>query len=277
MSDIPPAPLTRELEEAKRLVLRAGERIMRHYRADDLVVEMKPGNEPVTEADRAASQIIVAGLRAAFPGDIVISEESADDLRRLKAERVWFIDPIDGTKDFVRGREGFAVMIGLAIAHRPALGVVYQPVHQRMFTAVGGEAWFHTPDAEPRRLRVSEVTEAHEIRMLSSQSQRSPAVSQLKNSLGIRNAVSISSIGLRLCLIALGERDLYANPSSNCRVWDTCAPEAILHAAGGRLSDASGALLRYDRTDMRRKSGVVATNGYLHEAVLARLAPLLGR
>jgi 3'-phosphoadenosine 5'-phosphosulfate (PAPS) 3'-phosphatase len=113
--------LARELEVASALAREAGALVVaiRDRGPAALGVEHKAGDEPVTVADRAASELIVAGLAAAFPDDVIVSEESADDLARLGASRVWFVDPIDGTKDFIRGTEGFAVMIGLCVDARP--------------------------------------------------------------------------------------------------------------------------------------------------------------
>ncbi len=260
-----------EVAVAERLAREAGALVMR-YRSDDLAVEMKAGNEPVTEADKRASALIVSGLRAAFPDDVVISEENADDLRRLDADRVWYVDPIDGTKDFIRGREGFAVMIGLACGHVPTLGVVYHPLHDRLFIAADDGAYFLAPGAPPRRLQVSEVQSTDDLRLVASSSNRNRTIDQVKSALGIRDEYNIGSVGLKLALIALAERDLYVNPNSYCKVWDTCAPEAILRASGGKLTDVYGQPLRYDLEDIGRPSGLVASNGVVHDRVIARLA-----
>ena len=99
-------------------------------------------------------------------------------------------------------------------------------------------------------------------------------IDEVKTALGIKNEFNIGSVGLKLGLIALDERDLYVNPSSKCKGWDTCAPEAILHHAGGRMTDVHGELLRYDVEDTHHKRGLVASNGPLHAGVVAKLAPV---
>lgn len=276
MTDQPSTAFTRELEVAERLAREAGALILR-MRSPDIEVDFKAGDEPVTEADRSASRLILQGLIAAFPDDVHISEENADDLRRLAAERVWYVDPIDGTKDFIRGHEGFAVMIGLAVGHRPVLGVVYEPVHDRIFRAADGEAWFQARSKPPRRLEVSTVTDSAEIRLVASKSNRTRKIDEVKSALGIRDELNVGSVGLKLCLIALAERDLYVNPSSHSKVWDTCAPEAILRAAGGRITDVHGQPLHYDQQDVHRRDGLVASNGHVHDEVIARLGPLFAR
>lgn len=264
--------LGRELETATALAREAGALVLA-IRRRGFTVEMKPGDEPVTVADRSASELIVRGLRAAFPDDVVISEESDDDLARLSAPRVWYVDPIDGTKDFIAGRAGFAVMIGLAVAHQPVLGVVYQPEGDNLFTAAPGQG----ARFGDRVLRVSEVREAAQIRLVASASHRTPEIDEVKNALGISNELNIGSVGLKLALIALAERDLYVNPSAKSKLWDVCAPEAILRAAGGVLTDALGAPVRYDQADLHCRSGLVASNGHVHAEVVARLAPLFAR
>lgn len=263
----------RELDAAERLAREAGRLVMR-LRGGDLDVEMKDGNEPVTEADKRASALIVQGLAREFPGDVIISEENADDLRRLQAERVWYIDPIDGTKDFIRGRDGFAVMIGLTEGHRPVAGVVYQPVHERLFAGADAGAWLAVPGQAAQPIQVSEVDDFARIRLVASRSNRTGKIDRVKSTLGIADELNIGSVGVKLCLIALGERDLYVNPSSHSKSWDTCAPEAILHAAGGKLTDVHGAALPYDLEDTRRRKGLVASNGRLHDPVIAHLRPL---
>jgi 3'-phosphoadenosine 5'-phosphosulfate (PAPS) 3'-phosphatase len=127
--------MERELAVAGSLARDAGALILGYF-GTNLTVDSKQGNEPVTRADREASELIVRGLRDAFPDDVIISEEAPDDARRLDARnRVWFVDPLDGTRDFIRGRKGFAVMIGLCVDGRPTCGAVFQPHGARLYTA----------------------------------------------------------------------------------------------------------------------------------------------
>jgi len=269
-------PLGDELTAAAQLAEAAGEAILR-IRRGDLGVEMKPGDEPVTIADRAASDLIVAGLREAFPDDAVISEESADDRARATAARVWYVDPIDGTKDFIRGEDGFAVMIGLCVDGTPAMGLVHQPTTGRTWWATPAGAWTGAPGAATARLTVSDVRDAAGIRLVASKSHRSADIDRVKELLGIGNELNVGSVGLKLCLIAMGERDLYVNPWPKCKAWDTCAPEAILRGAGGELTDTHGDRLRYDTVDLTRPEGLIASNHWVHGDVVARLATLFPR
>jgi 3'(2'), 5'-bisphosphate nucleotidase len=272
--------MNREVERAAELARAAGALVtsIRDQGLAALGVEAKPGDEPVTVADRAANELIVSGLRTTFPGDVIVSEESvAHDRARLTAERVWYVDPIDGTKDFIRGEDGFSVMIGLCIARRPAMGVVYQPTRDRLYWTGGTAdgAWLTEGGAAPRRMAVSAVEDPGAIRMVASRSNRGPALEQVKSALGIKDELAIGSVGLKLGLIASGERDLYVNPWPKCKAWDTCAPEAILVAAGGMLTDTKGGAIRYDEEDLARRGGLVASNGRIHTGVLARLGHVM--
>jgi len=266
--------LARELEVARRLALEAGEVALR-YHGTDLKVERKDEGEPVTRADKEANAVIVGGLTREFPDDALLAEETPDDGSRLRKDRVWMVDPIDGTRDFIRGRDGFSVMIGLCTAGRPALGVVWQPIGRRLYFATRGEgAWMSEGDAAAARIHVSDVRTPEHIRLVASKSHRTPVIDEVRARLGISDELNVGSVGLKLGLIARGLRDLYVNPSSKSSAWDTCGPEAILVEAGGRLTDLWGREIDYRAPDVRNRDGLVASNGHLHELVLEKIRPL---
>ncbi|MBP9088550.1 MAG: 3'(2'),5'-bisphosphate nucleotidase CysQ, partial [Kofleriaceae bacterium] len=268
--------LATELALARALAAEASVVVM-GIRNGNLQIEYKPGDEPVTVADRQASDLIAAGLAAAFPNDIVISEENPDDLRRITAQRVWYIDPIDGTKDYIAGRDGFAVMIGLCLNGEPVLGVVAQASCQRTYVAAHGRgAWLEQPGRPDQALLVSTVTVAGDARLVASQSHRTQDIDRVKTELGIRDEKNIGSVGLKLALIAEGTRDLYVNPTPKAKLWDTCAPDAIIRIAGGQLTDLSGLPLNYRQPSIAHHRGMVGSNGLIHRETITRLAPLFG-
>jgi 3'(2'), 5'-bisphosphate nucleotidase len=267
-------PLGRELRVACDLAVAAGVEILK-LRRGELGVEFKPGDEPVTIADRRASELIVAGLTAAFPADVVISEELADDPRRLAARRVWYVDPIDGTKDYIRGADGFSVMIGLCDGAVPVLGVVHQPTTGRTYFATpDGGAHVRADDGAIAALVPSTTAAAAAAKLVVSASHRSAAIDEVKGALGIADEANIGSVGLKLCLIAAGVRDLYVNPAAKTKSWDTCAPEAILARVGGRLTDLGGQPISYAIAELGHRYGLVASNGHVHDEVIGRLGPL---
>jgi 3'(2'), 5'-bisphosphate nucleotidase len=264
----------REIELAVDLARRAGE-LIAGLQGGALAVEQKADDSPVTVADRLADALIVAGLRDHFPDDAVLSEEAPDDGTRLHKPRVWMVDPIDGTKDFIRGLDGYAVMIGLLDGDRPVVGVVYQPVAAKLYQArLGDGAWLSRGAGAPTRLQVSTIADLDKIRMVASRSHRTATIDRVRERLGISDELNVGSVGLKLGLIAEGVRDLYVNPSGHSKLWDTCGPEAILVEAGGRLSDAHGQPLRWRDPELGNVRGLIASNAIVHDAVVEKLAAL---
>ncbi len=264
--------LKRELEVATSLARTAGIEVVRIRNGGGLGIEMKPGDEPVTIADKTASELIVAGLRAAFPEDPIISEESPIPAGALASPRHWFVDPIDGTKDFIRGSDGFSVMIGLVENGVPVLGVVHQPTLERTFFATPAGA-FVDHAGERAVLRVSETRDVPAARLVASASHRSDDIDRVKSTLGINDETNVGSVGVKLALIAMNVRDLYVNPWPKTKAWDTCAPQAILVGAGGRLTDLFGAPIDYTGP-LNHPRGLLASNGHIHDDVIAKIGPL---
>jgi 3'(2'), 5'-bisphosphate nucleotidase len=267
-------PLSHDLEVACA-VAREAAALVAGFAGRPLEVQYKSGGEPVSRADIESSELVVRRLAEAFPADAILSEELPDDAARLQNRRVWMIDPIDGTKDFLRGEPGHAVMIGLALDGRPALGVVVQPTTGRLWMGVVGKgAWRQSPDGRREPLRVSTVAEAHAIRLVSSKSNRSEYYARFCRALGITDELSLGSVGLKMSSVAEGTRDLYVYPGNQSKMWDSCGPEAILTAAGGKVTDMDGQPLRYDRPELRNLRGFVASNGLVHDLALEAVARL---
>lgn len=262
-----------ELEFARTLLREAGALALRYYQTP-LVVEEKPGAGPVTEADRAVNALLVAGLQARFPHDAILAEESVDDPpRRLSSRRVWLVDPIDGTREFISGSGEFSVMLGLIDDGRPVLGLIFRPTLDQLFYGGEGLGAFLEERGATRPLRVSQLPFAR-LRLAVAKPWRGPRVEQICAHLGVERLLPMGSISLKLALIAAGEADLYVNPSGYLAEWDTGPGEAILRAAGGLLTDLSGAPLAYNQADILRPHGVVASHGSLHHEILQRIASL---
>jgi len=271
--------LAEELEIAVALAHEAGAAIMNFYQTS-FVVEEKLGldnyTEPVTEADRRASEIIVAGLAENFPNDGILSEELADTDVRLGKQRVWMIDPIDGTYGFVERTGDFAVQIGLTIAGEVVLGVVYEPLVERLFWAVkDAGAWLELPAKEPQRLKVSGKTGFSEMIVAASRSHYNPRQQRVKNYFGFRKEIRRGSVGVKIGLLAMRECDVYINFSPRTKQWDSCAPQIILEEAGGVMTDVFGDKIIYNTRDVQNLNGLVSSNGAAHDLIIENLKPLL--
>jgi len=265
---------SREMQIARTVALEAAA-LVASFKGRDLDVQQKAGGEPVSQADLESSALLVERLHESFPDDAILSEELPDDGSRLHNPRVWMIDPIDGTRDFLRGEPGYVVMVGFCFEGRPAVGAVVQPATGGLWWgATGAGAWKQTPDGQRHPLAVSAVAEPHAIRLVSSKSHRSEYYQRLRSSLGITDDFAVGSVGIKVSLVAEGSRDLYVYPGSQTKIWDSCAPEAILIAAGGKITDSDGALLNYTESRLQNPRGVVASNGLVHQHALDAVARL---
>lgn len=269
----------REMQVALRLAREAGAAILDYYDTPlhiERKVDADEQTEPVTQADRAANELIVAGLRREFPDDGILAEESVDTERRLAKRRVWMVDPLDGTNGFIARDGDFAVQIGLAVEGRSILGVVYQPLPDLLYRAVeGAGAWIERKGFDAERARVTEHAELAQLRMAASRTHRSPRQDRLIETLGIKEEVRRGSVGIKVGLIIEKQCDLYVHLSSRTKQWDTCAPEIILTEAGGRFTDLFGEPLAYNHPDVQNRNGLIASNGVTHSRIVERLAPLL--
>ncbi len=272
--------LVKELEAAIAVARRAGEAILDHYSLD-IISEHKIGvdnrSEPVTAADREASRIIVDGIEELFPGDAILSEEEADKLEeRLANERVWFVDPIDGTAGFIKKDGDFAVQIGLAENGVAVLGVVLLPAKDLLYYAAKDRGSFiEIKGGDPISLRVSKKTDFADIDIAVSRDHRSPKMSQIVRDLGLRKEVGRGSVGVKIGMIAEQICDLYVHLSPRTKFWDTCGPQVILEEAGGILTDLFGNEFRYDVGNVQNLNGILASNGAVHKAAVEALNPIL--
>ncbi|MBW2464985.1 MAG: 3'(2'),5'-bisphosphate nucleotidase CysQ, partial [Deltaproteobacteria bacterium] len=245
----------------------AGEVILEVY-ATDLDVAYKGKNDPVTDADQRANELIVSRLAASFPGDGIVAEESPDRSDALRSGRVWYVDPLDGTKEFVKKNGEFAVMIGLTIDGEAHAGVVYQPVKDKLWAGIVGDGAYLEEGGERRPLAVSEVADPKDLKLVVSRSHRAASTDQLVERLGITNEVSHGSVGLKIGMLAERVADLYVIMAPKSSKWDACGPEAVLRAAGGRFADLSGAPFAYQGEEMLNLRGILACNAASWDAVL---------
>ena len=259
--------MEKELEVARRLAREAGAILMEFYRGET-EVQWKGYDDPVTAADHAANEMLVRELHRHFPEDAILSEELPDDKARLAHERVWMVDPMDGTKQFIERLDEFAVMIGLAVAGEPKVGVVYNPATDRMYYAAPGTGAFVEEKWTTKRLRVSDTNDPAKMVAALSRSHHNPATDHICRQLGIEQGVRSGSVGLKLGLIAEGRAHVYINTKPRTMQWDTCGPEAILHAAGGMLTDVNGHALKYNVPELRNLGGIIASNGTIHEKMI---------
>lgn len=215
----------------RRLALEAGDAIMAVY-ARGFAVEVKADDSPVTEADKAADAIISAGLRAAFPEIPLVTEEQADT-HAAQGDTFLIVDPLDGTKEFVRRRGDFTVNIAYVEAGRPIRGVVYAPARKRLFyTLPDGQAVEETAEGlRPLRVRLPDNAA---LTVVASKSHRTPETDDYIARYEVADCSPAGS-SLKFCLVAAGEADLYPRLGPTME-WDTAAGDAVLRGAGGAVA-----------------------------------------
>lgn len=222
----------------RRLALEAGEVIMEIYSSDDFDVDKKADSSPVTKADKAADALIWDGLRAAFPGVALVTEEQADS-HTQQADTFLIVDPLDGTKEFIRRHGDFTVNIAYVENGVPTRGVVYAPARKRMFltladgTSVEEDGPFDPAGiSDERPIQVS-TPDNDGLVVVASKSHRDQATDDYISGYAIRDVKSAGS-SLKFCLVAAGEADLYPRLGRTME-WDTAAGHAVLHGAGGKV------------------------------------------
>ena len=214
----------------RQLALDAGEAILRIYDGPDFEVRAKGDSSPVTEADEAADALISAGLRAAFPGVPLITEEQAAS-HALTAQSFLIVDPLDGTKEFIQRRGDFTVNIAYVEGGVPLRGVVYAPAQGRLFyTQADGTSVEELADGTTRPIRVATPDNAA-LMVVASKSHRDAATDDYIARYAVRDMKSAGS-SLKFCLVATGEADLYPRLGRTME-WDTAAGDAVLRGAGG--------------------------------------------
>jgi len=222
----------------RRLALEAGDKIMEIYGRDDFQVKTKSDDSPVTVADEAADEIISAGLRTAFPDVVLVTEEQAES-HSAKADSFIIVDPLDGTKEFIKRRGDFTVNIAYVENGVPIRGVVYAPARERLFyTDANGKSVEETGEfAKDSAGPVSAISvstpDNDALMIVASKSHRDQATDDYINKYRVKDSKSAGS-SLKFCLVATGEADIYPRVGRTME-WDTAAGHAVLAGAGGHV------------------------------------------
>ena len=256
---------TQEKDLAVAAALAAGA-IIRSFYTTQYTVDYKDRskNNPVTIADRDANQKIHDLLQAAFPQYGWLSEETVDSPDRLSRQRVWLVDPLDGTKEFIDKVPEFGVSIALIEDGQPVVGVVYNPIHDQLFWAVRGQGTWHNQ----RQLRVTPTPQLATATILASRSETKRG--EWKNFTSQFKTRAIGSAAYKLALIGSGDADatFTLTPKNE---WDICAGVLLVEEAGGRVSHLDGRPVVFNQPKTLLQ-GLVASNGVLHPQLLQLIA-----
>ncbi|MFL2840541.1 MAG: 3'(2'),5'-bisphosphate nucleotidase CysQ [Pseudohongiellaceae bacterium] len=238
----------------KEISKEAGAAILEIYhREGDIEVTSKSDDSPLTEADLVAHKIIVSALKQLTPGTPILSEESANInwKERQAWTRYWLVDPLDGTKEFLKRNGEFTVNIALIDNHVPILGVVYIPVKNILYSGTLEQGAFKEYDGVEQEISVALTSEFEEVKIVASRSHRGHDLDAwIKKVEKYFKKVELLSIGssLKICLVAEGKADIYPRLALTSE-WDTAAAQAVLEAAGGALKDSEFNTYRYNQKE----------------------------
>lgn len=228
-----------------------------------------------TKTDLASQEAILHYLMERFPEDGFAAEEDTETLKRAKksGRRLWVIDPIDGTRGFMRKSGEFSAMIGFCIEGRVVAGVVAEPALDRVTYASEGQGcWTRSGENPPVACLVSEAGALSSAILARSHTKNPADPGEFGTRLGLSRFLEKYSAGVKLAAVARGEADLYINDYPSYRDWDLCAGIILVLEAGGKATDWTGRPLEFGRAGNLQDRGLASSNAKLHEEILKRLA-----
>lgn len=256
--------LSQELSVAENAALQAG-RIISQYYKRKVAVDHKSPEQPVTVADREANDMIKSILLGAFPQDGWLSEETLDTSDRLKKDRCWIIDPLDGTKEFIAGIPEFAVSIGLSIKNQAVLGVVYNPVKDELYTAIKGCGAFFNR----QKISTTQTSNLLDARFVVSRSETKRGDwKAFENQIG--QLIISGGLAYKMCEVAKGSADASFSLSPKSE-WDLAASVVIVEEAGGIVRTPDNSVFLLNQSNPKVK-GIIYSNGPLYEPIRELIA-----
>jgi 3'(2'), 5'-bisphosphate nucleotidase len=265
------------LEVARRAARSGAEQIRDIYgqylSGGSIDIRDKAVNDPVTAADMAANRTITHTLREAFPLHAILTEEDPDTWGETGHEWVWMIDPLDGTRDFIKANGEFVTMIGLAHNAEPTVGVVIEPVTGlELYASKGFGAYksFLFDGEQSSKLTAPQEPDLNGLRIAVSRSHRDAKVDELIRLLDIKREISSGSVGRKMALVINGKADLYVHPSKGTKLWDTCACEVIASEGGLVFLSGAGEPIQYLRQtgDMENGYGLLVCSPAIADKVV---------
>jgi len=237
--------------QAARLAAEKIKNIYQQYLSGvNICIREKGKDDPVTAADMAANQIIKEKLKGIFPDHAILTEEEPDTWDKTGYEWVWMIDPLDGTRDFIKANGEFVTMVGLTHLGEPTIGIVVEPATGLELYACKGlgayKSWLSQGD-KSSRVNMIDAPDLKNLRLAVSRSHRDPKIDKFIELLAVQDEISSGSVGRKVAMVIGGDADIYVHPARGTKLWDTCACEVIASEAGGVLLSGTGEPISYLR------------------------------
>ena len=270
IADFPIANLFPEAKLAIQAVLEASKTVMDVYNTNFSSI-LKHDNEPITEADLQSNQIIQKILSDS--DHPILSEESKDNKKRLDSKKIWIVDPLDGTSDFIKKTGEFTIMISLVEEHIPILGVIYWPTKSTLYLAQKDQGAFKSENNVWSKISVSKISDLKNSRAVGSRYHISDIEQNLIKRLNISQFTSRGS-SLKVSDISSGNAELYFTTTNKIKQWDTCASYCLITEAGGNMTDMFGNNLQYNTERLNHKNGLLVSNGLIHDKIVKEFKKL---
>jgi 3'(2'), 5'-bisphosphate nucleotidase len=260
-------PFSNPLSEAALAVNAAtkASRVVLQIYGEEFTSELKDDDSPITKADLQSNEIIKHVLSSS--GLPILSEEDEDDSSRLSHNKIWIVDPLDGTSDFVNKTDEFTIMIGLVENKKPILGLICRPTTNTLFLAQRGSGAYKLEDGSWQKLAVSKIKDLRKCKAVGSRFHLSEQEKAFFKSLGVSSFESRGS-SLKVAEICMGLADLYLTTSNKIKQWDTCASYCLVTEAGGKMTDMFGGEILYNTEKVNHENGLLVTNGLVHDQII---------
>ena len=230
-------------------------------RDKELIKKTKSDNTPVTNGDIEVNNILTKKISELTPDIPIVSEESSKNKENNKLKTFWLIDPIDGTYDYINGKDEFTLNAALIINNKTSVGVVYAPAKDRMFYTYGKNSSFEINNGNKNELKCKKISKINEIKALSYSNDLKTEIIKIHKKYNVTNFTKMKS-SLKFCVVATGEYDLYAAEPRACE-WDIAAGHAILIGAGGKVTDFDGNEILYGKKDFKNPSLILKRSSKL--------------
>jgi len=262
--EFPYPDVSNDLKIAIDAALKAGKKVLEIY-SQDFTSHYKDDKEPLTEADLASDKIIhdVISL-SSYP---ILSEESVDNLDRLESKKIWIVDPLDGTSDFIQKTGEFTIMIGLVNDQKPIMGVIYWPTKNILYVSEKNKGAYKLENDIWSQLSVSDEIEISKSRVVGSRNHLSQQEKEFLDMLKSKQFTSKGS-SLKAMDISSSLSELYFTTTNKIKQWDTCASWSIVNESGGKMTDMFGTELQYNTEKINHENGILVTNGKIHFSIV---------
>ncbi len=248
-------------------------------------IRSKSIKDPVTIADLKVNQLVIERINQKYPNinwDI-LSEEN-QKLTKVPVQRnspwIWILDPLDGTKDFIQGTGNFAMHLALNYQNKPLLGLVLIPEKDELWMTNGDKVWCDSRTENSKKVNLTNNFKLEDMKLVMSKNHRNSLLQELIENIPFRTSMEMGSIGCKISSIIKGEADIYLSlsiPGQNApKDWDFAAPEAILDASGGKITNLDNENLKYNSKDYKHSGVIIASNNKEnHEAICKQIKKII--